>query len=259
MPSSRKPGLSGYTEDKQDTAFGTMKMQSNILVSAARRWNWSTYFLYIDCTAGPGVDDRGTKSAAIRLIEHLSVKQVELKAHLYERDSNTASRLRQAIEKVDCRKSVFVHEMDSAECLPELGREIASQNGHRPIPGIVYVDPNGLVEHGKAIKKFYQHPCFKRMDCLVHFSATAAKRSKTTPQEYFGGDLYFTKKKWLIRSPKLQWQWTFLLGSNWLNQPRWKNAGWVWDKTPEGKAAWEKVNTVTTRNTSGTRSFELFA
>jgi hypothetical protein len=49
------------------------------------------------------------------------------------------------------------------------------------------------------------------------------------------------KKCWIVRKPETQWQWTFLIGSNWVKFPEWKKERFYNLESKEGKEIMERV------------------
>lgn len=95
--------------------------------------------------------------------------------------------------------------------------------------GLIYVDPNGDPNFN-IIEDFYKKPNTQMIDLLIYFSGTTIKRAYKAPTAKRNISLEenikrIPKKKWLFRSPTGKFQWSFLLGTNWIDIPKYKKLG----------------------------------
>ncbi len=92
--------------------------------------------------------------------------------------------------------------------------------------GLLYVDPNGDPPFN-LLSRFYQKRNTNKIDLLIYFSGTTIKRCLKAPStkrnvNLKNNILSLPKKHWLIRSFVGKHQWSFLLGTNWIDFPKLK-------------------------------------
>ncbi len=106
--------------------------------------------------------------------------------------------------------------------------------------GLVYTDPSGTIPPFDLLSKMSRQPIYKRLDICIYVHATNIKRirrsSKTNEQrclrDFIEG---INKKEWIVREPVGKEQWSFLIGSNWINFPDWQSEGFHSYKSAKGK------------------------
>ena len=110
--------------------------------------------------------------------------------------------------------------------------------------GLLYADPSGVAPPFNLLAAFASH--YKRIDLLIYLSATNLKRKRaaqngSTPtliDELSNID----KDQWIIREPHGQHQWSFLLGSNWLNYPTYESEGFHRVSSATGQCILHRLN-----------------
>lgn len=89
-------------------------------------------------------------------------------------------------------------------------------NAVTPEFGLIYFDPNGVVDLG-FLEQISKDSKMKKIDILFNYNATAFKRSEKAfdKKEDFICLLHkINKRFWYIREPVGKWQWSFLYGCN---------------------------------------------
>ena len=84
------------------------------------------------------------------------------------------------------------------------------------------------------------------MDFMMTYAATSHKRQikakACSATERLPGLLSKIKKKfWLIREPTGKHQWTFLIGTNWADFPRWNKKGFYGITTKRGQEIYRTI------------------
>lgn len=118
-----------------------------------------------------------------------------------------------------------------------------------PKHGYVYVDPNKIEIPTALLNQIFSCSSFRRIELIINIAAANVKRvANSTHSSYWGQTLDKSlekirphKKTWIIREPHGNQQWTFIVGSNWVDFPVWSKKGFVDLKTPKGVAIWEKL------------------
>lgn len=236
MPIIAGVGNSDYTAEKQAIVRGIMRMHLKICQGIFKRHPHShNVYQYIDMNAGYG---DGSPSTFYDEVRHL---HLPFQALLIDTQREQITRLQHLFAGQS--SSITIMQGDhNAVVVPHCG------SWKRQHLGLCYHDPNGEVSW-EALAHIAAHPQCKKLDLLVNMSATAQKRIRLATGDRSKLDEYLNtieKKHWLIRKPYGNWQWTFLIGTNWADFPRWKKED-VYDlNSAQGQGIFEKL-ALTTR------------
>lgn len=192
-------------------------------VFARHHWVDPTYH-YFDLTAGPGIHpETEVPQSPLRFLEETSQRMLRYRAIFIERHAETFQSLTKAIGP---NPSVRVINADCREVTP--GLFAAELPAPKPIYyGLVYFDPKPGKEQFEVIRMLadlFTRRQSERMDVLLYMSATSFKRLHEVSGETLRATINrFPKTHWLIRDPyDTQWQWTFLLGTNWADMKEYR-------------------------------------
>lgn len=173
--------------------------------------------IYFDLFAGPGCEPDGTAGSPLIFCEIAAKQPYPFEAHFYESDPETALQLAcNLTNSPDNRERYFLHRADNMtvkEILPNCYEKSARRLG------IAYADPSngdlvGLLNPLRQIAIVY-----RRVDLVLNYAATSWKRQNKLDHYQCLLDLLPTipKQRWFIREPIDDFQWTMLIGTNYLN------------------------------------------
>lgn len=235
-------GISDYTPTKQRhfrEILNTHLIINEQIFKKHSSWNRiDPYYWYFDIYAGDGKPNNNLGSPLI-FLNLAKNKQLKVKAIFIEKVKKNFKKLKvNTIDYVFKNAQLFLHYGDNKNILPEYF--IPSVNYRY---GLLYSDPNGISDF-EILSKISNYPCYNRLDILINVPSAAIKKARCSPLcknhnknliEYIKT---INKQYWLIREPYLSnnngkkindrsgsWQWTFLIGSNWNNFPRFKKLG----------------------------------
>lgn len=228
----QKVGRSQHTELKQKNLEYILDVQLKIFYHAIANNRWAhNKIFYADIYAGDGGVNNCDGSPLI--FERVCQKNnINCKPVFIEENPVTAQRLSDKIQ-------ASVVNAKNETVLPHL---CPDKNQF----GIMYVDPNGDPNF-KIIEQFYNKPNTRMIDLLVYFSGTTIKRAfKSTITKrnisLIDNISSLPKKKWLIRNAAGKFQWSFLLGSNWINLPKYKTIGFHCIDSTIGQSVLNTIN-----------------
>lgn len=245
MPMVNGVGYGDHTLQKQDDFRGLLSLHISIVdgITGKPGNAWQRYYNYIDMNAGAG-DQNGIPGSPILFLNQIERTTIPYQATLIEREQCNAEKLQTAINSGQWRGGIKVVNNDHA---------VALRNGAAPgksTHGIIYHDPSGTVPDFDLLAELSKKPAFQRIDFVVYLSATNIKRVRRFEQ-VTGRDAKvklltdylkaINKSTWIIRKPMGRHQWTFAIGSNWVNFPAWEKRGFYKIDTPEGKSMLERL------------------
>lgn len=230
-------GESEETRYKLEQLRGLIKMHVGICAGQA----WCRDYRYIDMNAGPGIMDVSKQSGSPLIFLETASHAPSLPYHalMVEKDAGYVDQLR---ERVRLFPHVTVAHGDHAAIVPTY---VSGLSG-KPT-GLIFHDPKGVPSF-ETLAQVTRMAQAQRMDILIYMSATNLKRPNgwkarrgrpdTTLKEGIGT---IGKTTWLIRRPRTNKCWTFIIGSNWTDFPTWKRAGFVRLDSAEGQAILEQL------------------
>lgn len=238
-------GQGDHTQQKQDDFQSLLSLHIKIVDNITSRPGnaWQRYYSYIDMNAGPGLYD-GIVGSPILFLSQIESTSIPYMAIFIEEERCNADELNSRVAPLDLRGAVKVVNDNHDHAL---------RNGAAPTKsthGMIYHDPNGTVPNFDLLSELSRKPAFQRIDFVVYLSATNIKRVRRFEQAT-GRDAKVklltdylksvNKSTWIIRKPIGKHQWTFAIGSNWVNFPAWEKRGFYKIDSPEGKSVLERL------------------
>lgn len=237
MPINNGRGYSASTPDKE-LGFRKIVSQQLAIVDLIYKKPYGPRipYIYIDTHAGPGhnseVNCMGSPAVFLELAKPFPFP---FSAYFIEKNWENYKELENVVSKTQIRENgefrIFHDSYENA--LPKLLENVPKNSF-----GLVYLDPNSFPDF-ELLSTLFAEFSLKRVDLLVHLSATALKRCASCSamdykslMDYIGT---IDKKEWFVRDvlgdPH---QMTFLFGTNMLGYK--ENAHWrIWNiKSPKG-------------------------
>jgi hypothetical protein len=100
------------------------------------------------------------------------------------------------------------------------------------------------------LSEISRNPCFQHIDFVIYLGATTIKRVRRA-EEATGRDTKaklltdylrsINKTTWIVRKPTGKNQWTFAIGSNWVNFPKWQKHGFYKIDSEEGESVLRRL------------------
>ncbi len=237
-----KFGHSEHTEVKQEHFKGLLDMHLKITRGIISRKEWTDpHYYYFDITAGPGIYE-GQDGSPIIFLKLVEAANITYKAVFIESDSERYNQLEKNIELYQ-QGNIKVHLGNHDNVLPQYFFGI-NKNKY----GLLYADPTGTLPPFELLGQMSQR--YHRLDILINCSATNIKRERKSPKTDLKETLTdgldkIDKQTWIVRSPVGKHQWTFLVGSNWMNFPEWKKQGFHRIESPIGQEILRNLNYTT--------------
>lgn len=234
MPSNKGQGQSGVTHDKQ-VFFECILRQHMFLTSCIIKkndWTYPTYY-YIDTNAGSGYNDEVNERGSPLIFRSCShILKIPFKAILIDRHEPYIEELKR---RTTWSEDYIFLPKDNELVIPAISKRL--YNKGRPVFGLLYHDPNGCPD----LTMLKSITINKRLDLLIRFNATAGKRSHNKVR---AEDLFRLKDNWILKGPLSSdpWQWSFLLGTNYLALDGWKGIGFHNIKSIEGSEIFRHIN-----------------
>lgn len=235
-------GESAETIHKLDQIRGLFKMHIGICAGKP----WARDYRYIDTNAGPGLAPGCQKSGSplIFLEESTLVGDFRYHACLVERDPGMADALRDRVHVYEegCRarfgpyETILIEQGDHSDVVPMYIHHL-----HGSPAGLLFHDPNGVPSFAMLaeLSKMRQT---QRIDFMIYLTAAGIKRpngwkaNRGRPDTTLADGIAMIQKKvWVIRRPRTNHQWTFLIGTNWDSFPVWSRKGFVRLDSMEGQ------------------------
>lgn len=248
--------ISAETEAKENDFRGLLRMHAKICGGIFRRWPPRKPYLYVDLYAGPGLlpyEGREFDGSPLIAREVFAKAGIPYEAVHFEQDEDVAAQL---AEKLWTPKSIvdttFADPEDAqiivGRCQDEFPCWLARQGRQRDRYGLVYADP---------VKDEIPHEVLNcaarvmpKVDLLSYVAATQYKRRRGedlhrnghTALPLLSDHIRAVDKKYaVVRTPRAQNQYTFVLWSNWENFPEWTNRGFYSLDSPSGQSILEKL------------------
>ena len=239
--------ISDETEAKEADFRGILRMHVPVCKGILGRWGSGSSYLYVDLYAGPGnLEHKGRRFIGSPLIAQdiLTEFGVQHEAVHFEQDPAVAVRLAEALWVP--ASLLDTPDPESAPIYPEpcqvaFPRWLAERGPQPSRLGLVYADPvRDEIPVGLLNKAAELMP---RVDLLSYVSATQYKRRRgediwrngRSERPLLSDHVNAVKKRYgLIRKPRSQWQFTFILWSNWGELPDWHGRGFYRLDEPEG-------------------------
>jgi len=241
VPNNNGYGYSNHTAQKQQELVYMLNAFIPICKGALSQWrNFDQTLYYIDLNAGPGTSlESCVIGSPIAFLELAQKHNASYQAILIEQELILCQQLQRAVVGYD---NVTIYCNDHKYAIQHV---IETTTRNRM--GLLYADPNGDPRSEfEVIRQLTSLREYDRFDVLIHFSATAIKRAKTEEclYDYLEG---VNKKYGFISDPQEQWQWTFILATNWRGMPK-LGPNWARIGTPEARERLAYLNNTKTGN-----------
>lgn len=222
MPVSNDIGYSEYTRMKEEGLERILSLHLHLANNIIQHgWSDPLYYWY-DINAGSG-NNPNCPGSPLVFLETARRIGLRYSATFIEQNDANHKLLEACIRQDD---SVTVLCGDNCELLPLVCGQL---NGRRHRFGMIYHDPNGEPNFD-LLAEVSKLSALSKIDILVYLSGTTLKRVRCAFRDRDGLlDRLATinKQHWLVRdiSTSGPQQWTFLLGTNWIDFPEYKRAG----------------------------------
>jgi hypothetical protein len=194
---------------------------------------------YVDLNSGPGMlrlpTGKWTAGSPLLFVRNMEYLELPWKAWMCEWDKRSHACLAEYIDHAGVSERCSLFARDHRGAAPDIIAAIHASRRGRKAMGLIYADPNGTLareEMDTAARIAAEHP---KMDILMHLAANTFKRCRAV-----FGYASFTerlaalgKKRLLVREPQEDYQWTFVLLTDWERYPDWRSCGFYGDDTPE--------------------------
>lgn len=223
MPSVKGVGCSESSLKKQSDFRHIIGEHLAIVRKIFWRHAWaSTNYLYFDMNAGPGKTETYGDGSPLIFLQEAHKRDIRYEAAFFEKEPEFRTLLDQNIKNMTNRNGWTImgpHE----EMEPDFFRawhDLYEAMERKKWFGMLYHDPNGFPSFD-ILKRFAASECFQFVDIMTHISGTTIKRCKEQGKGRLSEHLFgINKKHWLIREPVGTWQWSFLVGTNWKDFPK---------------------------------------
>lgn len=244
MPIDKGVGYGDHTQLKQDDFLGLLSLHIKIVdgITSKAKNSWQRYYTYIDMNAGPGIYN-GIVGSPMLFLSQIEQTTIPYQATFIEQEQCNADQLSNLIGQRSPRGKVSVVNGSN---------EHALRNGSAPTKktfGMIYHDPNGMPNFD-LLSEVSRNQCFQHMDFVIYLGATTIKRVRRA-EEVAGSDTKaklladylgsINKATWIIRKPAGRNQWTFAIGSNWVNFPTWQKHGFYKIDSEEGESILKRL------------------
>lgn len=269
MPIIDGVGRSEHTKAKQESIRTIMDVHTRIVKKILSKPKTRSYadlsYLYLDMNSGPGNYEDINGSPLVFLNTALENK-INFTAILSEINSKHCKKLSQNLGcdknesylnmicsmlpdsnvfgyKIGPDSLVVVCNENNVNTLESV-KTLYTKHYNRKPYGMVYVDPNNHEARFKELSSFFSHPSFRQLDVMFHISGTTIKRllSKNVTDRLSDSISGINKKFWLIKKPETAWDWTFLLGTNWVDFPEFDSIDFVSVDSAKGQFYLDQVN-----------------
>jgi len=236
-----------HTNEKQYGLGKVLGQWLSVMDSIVAKYKITSPVLYVDMNAGSGWNKEVNCIGSPLLFLSESEKHSFKKAiYFLEESANSVVELGEQILAVEPKDMTSCHLLvgDHCETLPAIAEK------HRGY-GLIYHDPNGLPSFD-LLREIYQQPNMAKVDILIRISGTNYKRIRNGTKAVSSTIRYpnlkdqlksINKKQWIIRDiiDPDPFQWTFLLGTNWIEYKDWNAQGFYKVESSRGAAILNRV------------------
>lgn len=237
MPIVNGIGFGEHTALKQEHFEKVLGLHMAVTTRVQNNWREKGWhgaeldrYYYFDINAGAGSDPTGLIGSPLIFLRQARARQLSYRAILIDREPDNCKRLTDAIRDYD----VTIELGDHNDVLPKYFVSAPSRFG------LVYTDPSGTIPPFDLLAQMSRQPVYKRLDICIYVHATNIKRIRRSDRtnenrclrDFIDG---IDKKEWIVREPVGKEQWSFLIGSNWIDFPDWQKEGFHSYKSAKGK------------------------
>jgi three-Cys-motif partner protein len=250
-PGNNGVGASSYTRYKQQHLNQILRTHLLICSKVIPKNHWAhEEYHYFDLNAGPGTysyDDEIIKGSPLVFLEEQKSINIKCHAVFFEIDDGHRTKLvRNVANYADKPGLTLAFHGNHEKFLPCYFPTLL-QKRVKKVFGLVYSDPTGSSPPFDLVQTMLARKCFSTLDILFYFSATNYKRQLMAPACPLSNRLdeilrSINKKHWIVREPYGNHQWTFLIGTNWTDFPKFERIGFHRIDSPKGKGIFAKLN-----------------
>ncbi len=225
-------GRSEYTRIKQEHLEYILDVHFSISKAVSTKYRWANNkIFYADIFAGDGGEENLSGSPVV--FERIC------KRHRLDCDPIFIEENPVTVKRLEGKIVSGVINARNEDILPAV-TPLKNQFG------LLYVDPNGDPPFS-LLERFFQNQNTEKIDLLIYFSGTTIKRALNAPNAKRVITLKdnlrsLPKKHWIIRSTFGKFQWSFLLGTNWIDFPTFKKIGFYKTDSEKGQHILNQVN-----------------
>lgn len=213
---NKHEGYSKHTNLKQIVIYNLLRQNIGTVYGICKsRGILDAKYVYIDATAGRGRYN-GIVGSPIQFWNAATSYKHNLplnfKAYFIEKNKKILKELEDNLPKIFLDKSELIHG-DYCNVIQDILNQESKNYG------ILYVDPNGLIDFD-GLQKISRNRKFKLMDLIIHIGAVSLKRVRTVvnnKEELIESIKKINKRKWYVSETfrdDSQQQWFFLFGTN---------------------------------------------
>lgn len=218
---------SNFTKEKQDVFRSIIEHHVNVCFKIYNKQNRvNQVYNYFDLFAGPGVINDNSDIGSPLIFDEVSKSfdSIFFQSRYFDIDEQNIKSLQRKV-----KGDFFVG--DSSVTI----NKIPGNNNL----GLAYLDPFGK-DYYKTSYIIVKELCdkFPKVDILIRVAMTALKRVRGAGYTNFNIQNIVndsSKKHWIIKELSGNWQWTFLIGTNYLSWADWKKAGFYNIESNTGK------------------------
>jgi hypothetical protein len=248
-------GQSEHTEEKQYGLGKVLSQWLSIVDRIVAKYKITSPVLYVDMNAGSGWNKEVNCIGSPLLFLSESDKHT-FKKEIYFIESNVNSLVELGESILACNPkdidSCTLLNGNHSEILPNIIKRRAGL-------GLIYHDPNGLPSFD-LLREIYNQPSAAKVDILIRISGTNYKRIRNGVDS-FGKKRQISsligkypnlkdqlksinKKQWIVRDiiDPDPYQWTFLLGTNFVDFKAWESQGFYKIESSKGAAILNRIS-----------------
>lgn len=258
MPVKDGMGYSKETPRKQRHFAGILKMQLGMARGAMsnprnRGWCDQSYYQYFDLFSGSGwwIDEKDgseQKGSPLIFLDIIEKVDIPYRAVFVDIRPENMERLRDSVPAYHLPYCTFVAD-DGAMAIRPYMKAMTfkhKNSGSKSRMGMVYLDPNKITLVNWDLLRMFNRVEFNRTtDIVIYAGATGAKRVRGSlkSQEYLtDGMSEVNKKKWIVRVPYDKNQWTFLMGTEYIDMKTWEAKGFYDCRSEQGARILQYIN-----------------
>jgi hypothetical protein len=229
-------GHSSATIDKQIGLSAILQQHFSIVTAVMNKHTWiERTFFYIDAYAGDGFNaEENVDGSPLIFRKNSSILRNGFKAYFIDEVTANINKLR----SYGWPSQYELLSGDNAMLVPQLIKNISKICAVKKMLGLIYCDPNTIPDISmlKTVSTY-----MPKMDILIRMNVTAGKRGSTRIENLISS---IGKKVWIIRGPQSSdhWQWSFLLGTDYVNFKPWSKKGFHRLDSKKGYELFNKLN-----------------
>ena len=212
-------------------------------------------FYYFDLNAGSGLYEENynnyilqKKGSPIIFLEEVQKAGINFRAYFLDKSQEAIDNLsdipivKNLMYDANGQRRIHIKCKEQSYALLDIVKNAPTDLKY----GLIYIDPNGIFDD-KLLTEIFQHKGFNCIDVLINANIMAIKRCRNVPcikdkrllEERLNT---INKKYWLYRDTIGSWQWSLILGTNWVDFPTFERIGMYSKKNENGQLIFNKLN-----------------